>query len=318
MKTISNAVASDVVSDLLDTVRVRTTIYCHSDMHAPWGFGVRAHGNPSFHVITQGSGWLELEGADDPIEAHAGDLVLLPRGPEHWLRDHPGSPTQWLDDILASPAFDQDQGTLHYGGDGDRTELVCGSFVLDGDFASPILRELPEVIHVRGAEGAPTAWVAATVDLVRTVTASEAPGAQAVLTRLADTMLMQALQIELAELAASDSADARALRDPQIGTAIHLIHTHPDKAWTVEQLATEVGYSRSAFASRFRELVGESPMGYVTRTRLGVAAALLERTSLSIGEIARRAGYSSQASFTRAFKRAFGIAPGAYRTRPAA
>ena len=124
-------------------------------------------------------------------------------------------------------------------------------------------------------------------------------------------MLTQALRLELAS---SDGLQPRALRDPHIGAAVHLIHSRPHERWTLEKLAAEVGYSRSGFASRFRELVGESPMAYVTRTRLAVAATLLQRTSLSIGEVARRTGYSSQASFARAFKRAFGVAPGAYRT----
>jgi transcriptional regulator GlxA family with amidase domain len=123
-------------------------------------------------------------------------------------------------------------------------------------------------------------------------------------------VLAQALRIALAS---TDGSHARILREPQIGTAVHLIHSQPEEAWTVERLAAEVGYSRSGFASRFRELVGESPMNYVIRTRLARAATLLEGTSLSIGQVARRAGYSSQASFARAFKRAFGVAPGAYR-----
>jgi len=307
MKTISAAVAPDVVSDLLAAVRVRTTIYCRSDMRAPWGFGVEAHGNPSFHVVTAGSCWLEIEGGQE-LELHAGDLVLLPRGPTHWVRDRPDSPTEWLDDILGSESYDD--GRLRYGGDGICTELVCGGFALEGDTANPILRALPEVIHVGGAESAPAAWVAASLDLVAAVTASNAPGTEAVMTRVADTMLTQALRLELAS---TDGPQARALRDPQVGTAVHLIHSRPEEPWTVERLAAEVGYSRSAFAARFRELVGESPMGYVTRTRLAAAATLLQRTSLSIGEVAPRAGYSSQASFARAFKRAFGVAPGAYR-----
>jgi len=130
-------------------------------------------------------------------------------------------------------------------------------------------------------------------------------------------MLTQALRLAPGDLASADPARARALRDPQIATAIHLIHAQPEEAWTVERLAVEVAYSRSAFAARFRELVGESPMAYVMRTRLALAATLLEQTNASIGEVARRAGYSSEASFGRAFKRAFGIAPGAYRRRPA-
>jgi AraC-like DNA-binding protein len=308
MKTLTSSAATDVVGDLLDAVRVRTTIYCRSEMRAPWGFGVEAHGNPSFHVVTEGDCWLEIGDGGRQLELHAGDLVLLPHGPTHWVRDEPGSPTEWLDDILASPNYAD--GRLEYGRDGIRAELVCGGFELEGDAANPILRELPDVIHVGGTKSAPAAWVAASLDLVGAITASDAPGAEAVLRRVADTMLTQALRMELAS---TDPLHARALRDPQIGTAVHLIHTQPEEAWTVERLAAEVGYSRSAFAARFRELVGESPMAYVTRTRLALAATLLQRTSLSIAEVARRAGYSSQASFARAFKRAFGVAPGAYR-----
>jgi AraC-like DNA-binding protein len=286
-------------------------------MHAPWGFGVRAHGNPSFHVVTRGGCWLEVEDDGGARELRAGDLVLLPRGPTHWVRDQPASPVEWLDDILASTPADGD-GRLRYGGNGNRTELICGGFVLEGDGGNPILGELPKVIRVSGAESAPTPWVAASLDLVGAVTSSTAPGASAVLAKLADAMLTQALRLELADLAAADSRHVRALRDPQIARAVHLIHARPEEPWTVERLATEVGYSRSAFAARFRELVGESPMGYVTRARLAAAATLLERTGLSIGEVARRTGYSSQASFARAFKRAFGIGPGRYRRRPAA
>jgi transcriptional regulator GlxA family with amidase domain len=126
-------------------------------------------------------------------------------------------------------------------------------------------------------------------------------------------MLTQALRLELASLGPER---AQALRDPQIATAIHLIHAQPQEAWTVKRLAGEVAYSRSAFASRFRELVGESPMGYVTRTRLAVGATLLQRTPMSIAEVARRTGYSTEASFSRAFKRAFGVSPGVFRTAP--
>lgn len=313
MRTIGNTATPDVVSDLLETVRVRTSIYCRSDMRAPWGFGVRAHGNPSFHIVTNGNCWLEVDPDGTPIELHAGDLVLLPHGPTHRLRDRPGSATEWLDDILADTPPDED-GRLHYGGDGAVTELVCGAFELEGDNGNPILRELPPVITIGRGGDAPAPWVAATLELAGDATGSSAPGAQAVLGRLADLMLTQALRIQLVENGAAEPSQARALRDPHIATAIHLIHTQPDERWTVERLAKQVGYSRSAFAARFRQLVGESPMAYVTRTRLAGAARQLQRSSMSISEIAHRAGYASEASFARAFKRAFGVAPGAYRT----
>ncbi len=316
MDRISDLSGPDIVSDLLDTVRVRTTVYCRSDMRAPWGFGVKAHGNPSFHVVTRGDCWLGVDGDGQPLGLRTGDLVVLPRGPGHSLRDNPSSAVQWLDEILAGTPRDAD-GRLRYGGDGRYTELLCGGFVLEGENANPILAALPPVIHVRSSGNRPAPWVAATLDLVSAVTASHAAGAEAVLARLADTMLTQALRIALSDYADADPVRAQALRDPHVASAIHLIHQRPEMQWTVDRLAAEVAYSRSAFASRFRELVGESPISYVTRTRLAVAATLLQRTDASLAEVARRIGYSSEASFSRAFKRAFGVAPGAYRAKTA-
>src|SRR5919108_5079828 len=100
MRSILSTASADVVSDILDSIRVRSTIFCRSDMRAPWGFGVRAHGNPSFHVVTRGSCWLVVDG-DAPQKLTTGELVLLPHGPMHWIRDDPSSPTLWLDEILA-------------------------------------------------------------------------------------------------------------------------------------------------------------------------------------------------------------------------
>jgi AraC family transcriptional regulator, alkane utilization regulator len=307
VETVAEPRVPDVVSDVLATVRVRSTVYCRSEMRAPWGFGVQAHGNPSFHVVTRGDCWLEVDGEDEPAQLTAGELILLPHGPMHWLRADPTAPTLWLDEILAGTPPDGN-GRLQHGGNGAMTEFVCGGFVLEGQTASPILAKLRPVIRVARDETGPAPWLAATLDLVRTLTQSNGPGAEAVLARVADTMLTQVLRLEFA------SGPVDALHDPQIATAIHLIHARPADKWTVARLAEEVAYSRSAFASRFRDLVGESPMGYVTRTRLAIGAGVLERTNTPIREIARRCGYASEASFSRAFKRAFGIAPGAYRS----
>jgi len=190
---------------------------------------------------------------------------------------------------------------------------VCGGFTLEGESVDPVLQALPRVVHVGGVDDRPAPWVDATLRLVSAVTSSEQPGADAVLTRLAETMVLQALRSELTALAATDGARLEALRDPQIAAAIRLMHSRPENHWTVERLASEVGYSRSAFAARFRKVVGESPIAYLTRSRLAIAATDLDRTDLSIAEIAGRVGYANQASFSRAFSRAFGVAPGTYR-----
>jgi AraC-like DNA-binding protein/mannose-6-phosphate isomerase-like protein (cupin superfamily) len=313
---LGDSTESDLVTQLLDSVRVRSTIYCRSTMGAPWGFAVEAHGNPSFHVLVSGNCWLEVDGDAEPLRLASGDLVVLPRGRRHAVRDEPGSPTQWLDEILDATPPDR-SGRLRYGGDGSTTELICGGFLLEGEGANPLLERLPATIRIRGSGEAPAPWVRATLDLVGTVTDSDGAGAEVVLRRLSDTLLTQALRVALVELETADPAAAAALRDPQITKVVDLIQRDPARDWTVEDLAARVGYSRSAFAARFRELVGESPMSYLTRTRLGMAAAELQRSDAPVAAVAHKVGYASESSFSRAFKRAFGVAPGAYRARPA-
>jgi AraC-like DNA-binding protein/mannose-6-phosphate isomerase-like protein (cupin superfamily) len=307
--------AADPISQILRLLRVRSTVYCRSVMGAPWGFGVQSHGNPSFHVVTSGSCWLEVEGELEQVALEAGDLVILPTGARHWVRDDPDSPATELEEILAGTAPDAHR-RLHYGGTGRRTELLCGGFGLDGAHAHPILRALPVALRIRAAGGKPVPWLAATLELLNQEITSDAAGSEEVVSRLAEALLTQALRVALADLSSSEKADVRALSDPQIATAIALIHREPERAWTVGEVATEVALSRSAFAGRFRLLVGESPKRYITRMRLAHAAALLHKTDASLAEIATRAGYASEFSFGKAFKRGFGVAPGAYRGQP--
>ena len=133
------------------------------------------------------------------------------------------------------------------------------------------------------------------------------------MSRLADALLTQALRVALAELASANDTGLLALRDRQIGAAIEIINRQPERAWTVGELADEVALSRSAFGARFRQVVGESPKRYINRVRFAHAASLLQSTDASLAEIANRAGYSTEFSFSKAFKRVFGLAPGAYR-----
>ncbi|TMK99105.1 MAG: AraC family transcriptional regulator [Actinobacteria bacterium] len=315
MELLSDFDASDPVSQVLRLLRIRSTVYCRSVMGAPWGFGVEPHGNPAFHVVTAGSCWLEVDGDSEPIALETGDLVILPIGSRHWMRDDPDSPATELEEILTDTPLDEHH-RLHYGGGGRETGLLCGGFALDGGHAHAILRALPPALCVRGVGGHPIPWLAATLELLNAETASDAPGSEEVVSRLADALLTQALRVALTELESSNGGGVRALGDPQIAEAIELIHREPERAWAVGEVASEVALSRSAFAARFRQLVGESPKRYITRTRLAHAAALLHKTNAPIAEIAVRAGYASEFSFGRAFKRTFGVAPGAYRGGP--
>ena len=317
MELLSDFDPADEVSQLLRVIRIRSTIYCRSLMGAPWGFGVQAHGHPAFHVVTAGSCWLEIDGQPGQISLAAGDLVVLPLGNRHWMRDAPRSPVTELEEILTTTPLDAGRH-LRYGGSGPATGLLCGGLTVESGPAHPVLRSLPPAVVIRGTRGRPAGWLSATLEMLTAETAAGAPGAQEVVTRLADVLLIQALRAALRQLESSAGAGLLALRDRQIATAIRLIHAQPDYGWTVGELAGRVALSRSAFSARFRNLAGESPLRYVTRTRLAHAAALLRTTDAPLAQIAARAGYGTEFSFSKAFKRTFGVAPGAYRGQPGA
>ena len=143
------------------------------------------------------------------------------------------------------------------------------------------------------------------------------PGGEAVITRLADILVVQAIRSWLETDPAAQTGWLGALQDRQIGRAIALIHRDPARPWTVASLARELAMSRSAFAARFTELVGEPAMQYVTRWRMQLALASLRDEGATVGELASRLGYRSEAAFARAFKRVVGVPPGAVRRRSA-
>src|SRR5919201_494674 len=151
MKRLDERPRPDVVSDLLGTLRVRSTLFCESRLTAPWGFTVTARDAAAFHLLLSGSCVLEVDGVGETHRLSAGDLVVLPAGHAHALRDHPASPAPELDRLLAAhPDFD---GTLVHGGRGAATELLCGGFALEERAANPLLSRLAPVLHVRGEGG---------------------------------------------------------------------------------------------------------------------------------------------------------------------
>ena len=231
------------------------------------------------------------------------------------MRDEPATPATELEEILAVTPRSR-HGRLRWGGSGPRTGLLCGGFAVEGGPAHPLLGALRPAVVIRGASGRPVAWLSATLALLTAETDSDTPGAGEIMTRLADVLLTQALRTALNQLKSSGGTGLPALGDRRIASAIEFIHSQPEHRWSVGELASKVALSRSAFSARFRELVGEAPQHYMTRTRLTNAAALLRTTDAPLAHIAARAGYGTEFSFGKAFKRTFGIAPGAYRGQP--
>src|ERR1051326_874732 len=301
---------SDGLSQLLLRLTVNSTLYCLSAMTAPWGFKVAARSGPAFHLLTSGCAWLEVDGWLEPVRVSAGDLVILPRGEAHVMRDSKPSAVLWLDRILdETPAVN---GRLSHGGGGQPSELLCGGFVVEQLTARPLLEALPTIVHLRGSGGHAPEWLASLIRMISVEMASSGPGSEAVVTRLTDALLAQALRQCIVD-ADRASGGSTAVSDPLIARALRLIREQPERAWTVPRMATAVSMSRSTFADRFRAATGETPMQHLTRYRMARAAEYLRGTSVGIREIARLVGYDSEVSVTKAFRRQFGTSPGAYR-----
>ena len=306
-----NDAPHDAVAELLAALRVRSTVYCLSELREPWGFEVGGVNVAKFHLVLAGSCWLSLAG-HEPVELRAGDLVILSRGERHVVSDRPDSPVTSLDLIVADHPLDLN-ARLAYGGTGALTRLLCGGFVLDDPAPPALISLLPPVLQMNSRSADVTTWLEPVFALVRREADSSLPGAQAIFAKLADVFLSQALRTYLAGAERAGLLRPRQAIDAHIAQALTALHDQPAVNWTLAELAGQAGMSRTLFAARFRAAVGESPMRLLAKIRLGQAAGYLATTSLSVEAIARRTGYGTNASLSKAFKREFGTSPGRYR-----
>lgn len=302
-----DAAGEDGLSSMLRDVKVRSVVYCLSHFTAPWGFSVEHSPVAKFHVLLQGAAVLRV-GDAAPVLLTAGDLVVLPHGDGHTITDQPGSPVRQLDAILAEHPVDK-TGWLSYGGDGSRARLLCGGFDLDPVLPDGLAEFLPPVLTVDSSTGL-ARWLEPLFALLEEETHAAAPGAAAILAKLADVFVAQAMR---SYLGAADGVLPPAVADPGIARIVKLLRGRPEAHWSVEAMAHSAGMSRTSFTTRFRAAVGEPPMAYLTQVRLRRAAGYLSTTAKSVREIAHLSGYGNEASFSKAFSRLFGRPPGEYR-----
>ncbi|MCA9595852.1 MAG: AraC family transcriptional regulator [Myxococcales bacterium] len=300
--------ASTVLADVLQTVRVSSVCYGKMELGAPWGVAVEPHEKTSFIAILDGAALLEVDGQPDAIPLGKGDLCVFPHGSGHVLRDALTTEATSLQALIAGCGSDP----VRFGGPGPGCTLVGGALELEAASENPVVGILPNLIVSRGEHGRAAPWLEPMLSFMAHELGSERPGGQAVIRLLATVLFVQVARTHLTENLGKESGWLRGLSEPHIASALSLIHQNPEGAWTVATLARRVGMSRSAFADRFTSLVGEPPLHYVTRMRMQQASALL-RDGAAVAEAAERAGYGSEAAFSKAFKRWIGQAPGAYR-----
>jgi AraC-like DNA-binding protein len=306
---------TDPLGEALHFLRMDGAFYCRSELTAPWGMTMMPMpGYIWFHVVTSGRFWLEA-GTGEPALLQAGDLGLVPHGEGHVLRSEPGVEVPGVLDLEREAVSDRYE-ILRHGGGGAPTTLICGAVRFDQPAARNLVEILPPLMHVEPAGSPELEWMQSTLRLMGAEAKELRPGGEAIITRLGDILVVQAIRSWIETDPASRSGWLGALQDHQIGRAIALIHRDPARDWTVAALADELAMSRSAFAARFSELVGEPAMQYVTRWRMQVAVNALREEGATVGELASRLGYRSEAAFARAFKRVIGAPPGAIKRGP--
>lgn len=304
----------DPLAEVLHYLRMSGMFYCRSELTAPWGLALPPMEGLSFHVLTSGRCWLDVDGIG-PRQLEPGDLVLLPHGEGHRLCREPGGRTIPISDVRQDRVSER-YGILRHGGGGSRADLVCGAVRFDHPAAHHVVRLLPKVIHIDSGWSSQTGmadWMRSTLQLLAAEARELRPGGETIITRLADVLVVQAIRTWMERDPTAQTGWLAALHEPRIGRALTLIHREPARAWSLESLASEVGMSRSGFAARFTELVGEPAMHYVTRWRMLVALTWLSEGDESLSEMAGRLGYQSDAAFSRAFRRIIGTSPGAAR-----
>lgn len=303
----------DVLSDILRALRLKGSLYFTTEFTRPWGLRVPALANVArFHLVTRGESWTRVAGMPDPVFLQTGDLILVPHGVEHSLLDDPTTQCRSVDEVLSDSGFDG-TGALVWGGDdeGAPTKLICGHFAYADGADHPLLRQLPPALVIRWDEALGDSPVEKVFRYIVREVQDGSPGFEAVVQRLSEVLFVQAIR---AWARGQESPGfLQALDDPQLVVALSAIHADPARKWTLRELGGRAAMGRSAFAERFKATVGTSPLQYLVGWRMHRARQLLRATDHTLESIAGEVGYESSGAFSRVFKRASGMTPGAYR-----
>ncbi|HEV2650685.1 MAG TPA: AraC family transcriptional regulator [Rhizomicrobium sp.] len=321
---------ADPLSDVLKTVRLTGATFFDVVARTPWvaeqpapetilPMLLRGAGHLiSYHVITEGRCFANIVGQES-IPVDAGEIIVFTRGDPHVMASNPGmraqqpNPESMYDEGAAQQPF-----FANLGEDGPiSTKLVCGFLACDAWPFNPLLENLPPIIKVAAGNGSESRWLSQFIHVATHETADKRAGGESVLARLSELMFIEVVRRYLEGLPPEQIGWLAGLRDPFVGKALSLMHARPAHNWTIDDLARDVGLSRSVLAERFNDMVGMPPIQYLSNWRMQIAAGLLSGGNKNIASIAAHTGYGSEAAFSRAFKRMVGVSPSEHRRRSA-
>ena len=301
----------DLLSQMLDLVRLRGELVFSAELNHPWALSFEP-GSAYFFVVLEGN--LIVRVADEPaVQAIAGDLFMLPRGVGHVLSDGSDATVANAGDLMQEH-FTTERLGLRHGGNGEQTKVMAGAFHFESAAVPWVVSALPAVIHIEKSDGQTGGWLEGLAYFMMMEAQTVHPGSSVMISRLIDVLIIRVIRTWAQSKNAGDTGWLGALADPRISRALKAIHDDPYRKWSVADLARAVGMSRSSFAERFTSLVKEAPLSYQNRWRLTLAHGLMRHANARVSDVARRIGYESEAAFSRAFKAQFGIPPVSVRS----
>ena len=300
----------DPLSDILSGLRIRAASFTRMDASAPWG--VRSSGESAikFVLLLRGSAILTTPAQPQPLALRSGDVFIMLDDTPYRLYDHE-------DSTLIDCVEVEKQRVGNYieiGGGGTLTTFISGAFQLDALQAQPLLRALPALLCLQLDQHRSLAFQSV-LEMLALETEAPALGSTAVISRLFELLLVHAIRHYSQQPGGPSQGWLAAMADRHLAHALQAMHDAPAQGWTVESLARTAGMSRSSFAARFRQVVGQSPLDYLTQWRMYCASRLLQQGKLALAEVARQVGYESPAAFNRVFRRETATTPGAFRKR---
>lgn len=315
----------DALSDVLRVVHLTGGVFLHAHFFAPWCLSARVapeHCAPNlgpashlilYHYVVEGDFRIRVEGVGgEDLVISAGEVVLLPRNDLHLIGSDLSLPPVQGRDIIR-PSKDGGLNSIHHGGEGAPTRIICGYLGCASAEGNPVISTLPPLLKLNVEQGGAGEWIRSTFQYAAEEVSAGRPGSGTVLAKLSELLFVEAVRHYAETLPDNQTGWLAALREPFVARALALLHGDITRRWTVDDLGREVGLSRSALGDRFIRMIGVPPMHYLANWRMQVASQVLRTTNSSLAQVAEAVGYDSEAAFSRAFKKAIGAAPATWR-----
>jgi AraC family transcriptional regulator, alkane utilization regulator len=317
-------VGMDALSDVLRVAHLTGGVFLHAEFFEPWCMSARLapeHCAPAlgpashlivYHYVVEGDLHVRVGEDGEDLVIGSGEVVLLPRNGLHLMGSDLSLPAVAGSDIIHPPK-NGGLASIHHGGDGRRTQMICGFLGCASGEGNPVLSNLPPLLKLNVEQGGAAEWIRSTFQYAAEEVANGRPGSETVLAKLSELLFVEAVRRYAEALPDGQTGWFAGLREPHVARALALLHGDITRHWTVEDLSREVGLSRSALADRFIGLIGVPTMHYLATWRMQVATQRLRITNASLAQVAEFVGYDSEAAFSRAFKKSFGAAPATWR-----